>query len=101
MTTDNRDNEKTECAAKMQILEQLDSWLDERCNLIVLQSTQENKWGKSDDFIEGVKASLLELDHFLWYLKAPLLKELGRLERPKDNVVPFIRRDAPYKNLED
>lgn len=89
--------------AKLELVVQLEAWLSERASLVTLQTTEKDHWGKSEDYINGIKDGLLELDKFLWYLKAPLIKQAKTIYNPlpKNNVIPFVPRDALYANEED
>lgn len=88
--------------AKLELLDQIDAWLDERATLVTIQATEEGHWGKSEDYIEGVKDSLLELDRFIGYIKSGLLKQTREVYTPpRAKVIPFIPRDALYANDED
>ena len=87
---------------KMKLLDQIDAWLDERATLVTIQATEEGHWGKSEDYIEGVKDSLLELDKFMGYIRSGLLKQMKEVYTPpRAKVIPFIPRNALYANEED
>ena len=87
---------------KMKLLEQIDAWLDERATLVTIQATEEGHWGKSEDYIEGVKDSLLELDKFVGYIRDGLLRQMKEVYTPpRAKVIPFIPRNALYVNEED
>ena len=89
--------------AKLELLDQIDAWLDERATLVTIQATKDGHWGKSEDYIEGIKDSLLELDRFVGYIKNGLLKQIREVyyASPKAKVIPFIPRNALYANDED
>lgn len=87
---------------KMKLLDQIDAWLDERATLVTIQATEEGHWDKSEDYIEGVKDSLLELDKFVGYIRDGLLRQMKEVYTPpKAKVIPFIPRNALYANEED
>lgn len=87
---------------KMKLLDQIDAWLDERATLVTIQDTEDGHWDKSEDYIEGVKDSLLELDKFVGYIRDGLLRQMKEVYTPpKAKVIPFIPRNALYANEED
>ena len=87
---------------KLRLLDQIDAWLDERATLVTIQDTEDGHWDKSEDYIEGVKDSLLELDKFVGYIRDGLLRQMKEVYTPpKAKGIPFIPRNALYANEED
>lgn len=88
--------------AKLEIVGQINAWLNERATLVTIQADEEGHWGKSEDYIEGIKDSLLELDRFMGYVEGALLRQTKEVYTPpKAKVIPFVPRDALYANEED